>query len=253
MLKALVTGLRGNRWFSLIDKIYRAETLRLAWAKVQSNAGGSGVDGITVERFEKTCPNGLLVLKKQLQAAVLPTQVRQTGRDSKATDSGPDVVAKPKVAQPLLRQAGLVQSHASSRRSLSVSLKGATHQLVSRMPEIGPSGSEGGAGPIPIGANLTNDPFPWIFRKLRTPSSAPFFQFRANRRTMSYQLPRPQWSTHHRYDRVARLNKLTPVARRQAIDIPRGKKTSPRASAARSADHRATSPGSRPGRKLHHI
>ena len=30
MLTALVTGLKGNRWFSRIDKIYRVETLRLA-------------------------------------------------------------------------------------------------------------------------------------------------------------------------------------------------------------------------------
>ena len=69
MLTALVTGLKGNRWFSLIDKVYRAETLRTAWKKVQSNAGGSGVDGITVERFNQDCPSGLLVLKEQLQAA----------------------------------------------------------------------------------------------------------------------------------------------------------------------------------------
>lgn len=69
MLTALVTGLKGNRWFSLIDKIYRFETLVAAWEKVQSNAGGSGVDGITVQRFAKTCLDGLLVLKKQLQEA----------------------------------------------------------------------------------------------------------------------------------------------------------------------------------------
>jgi RNA-directed DNA polymerase len=69
MLTALVTGLTGNRWFRLIDKVYRIETLVAAWKKVQSNAGGSGVDGITVERFEKTCHDGLLVLKKQLQEA----------------------------------------------------------------------------------------------------------------------------------------------------------------------------------------
>lgn len=69
MLTALVTGLKGNRWFSLIDKVYRAETLGLAWEKVRSNAGGSGVDGITVKRFEKDCPRGLLVLKEQLQEA----------------------------------------------------------------------------------------------------------------------------------------------------------------------------------------
>jgi RNA-directed DNA polymerase len=69
MLTALVTGLKGNRWFSLIDKVYRTETLRLAWEKVQSNAGGSGVDGITVGRFAKDCTHGLLVLKEQLQEA----------------------------------------------------------------------------------------------------------------------------------------------------------------------------------------
>lgn len=69
MLTALVTGLKGNRWFRLIDKVYRFETLVAAWEKVQSNAGGSGVDGITVERFQKTCLDGLLVLKKQLQEA----------------------------------------------------------------------------------------------------------------------------------------------------------------------------------------
>ena len=70
MLTALVTGLKGNQWFSLIDKVYRLETLVAAWEKVRSNAGGSGVDGITVERFEKTCLDGLLVLKKQIQEAV---------------------------------------------------------------------------------------------------------------------------------------------------------------------------------------
>jgi RNA-directed DNA polymerase len=69
MLIALVTGLKGNRWFRLIDKVYRDETLVAAWEKVQSNAGGSGVDGITVDRFAKTCSDGLLVLKKQLQEA----------------------------------------------------------------------------------------------------------------------------------------------------------------------------------------
>lgn len=78
MLTALVTGLKGKRWFSLIDKVYRAETLRLAWEKVQSNAGGSGVDGITVGRFAKDCPHGLLVLNEQLrQATYQPKPVKR--------------------------------------------------------------------------------------------------------------------------------------------------------------------------------
>ena len=71
MLVALVTGLKGNRWFRLIDKVYRMETLVAAWEKVQSNAGGSGVDGITVARFAKTCQNGLLDVKEQLERSTL--------------------------------------------------------------------------------------------------------------------------------------------------------------------------------------
>ena len=47
MLMALARGVKGNQWFSLIDKVYADRTLELAWAKVRSNAGGSGVDGIS--------------------------------------------------------------------------------------------------------------------------------------------------------------------------------------------------------------
>ena len=69
MLTALTGGMKGNRRFSLIDKVYADRTLELAWAKVRSNAGGSGVDGITIERFAKGCPRGLLDLKEQLRTA----------------------------------------------------------------------------------------------------------------------------------------------------------------------------------------
>jgi RNA-directed DNA polymerase len=53
MLMALERGVKGNQWFSLIDKVFRDRTLELAWAKVHANAGACGVDGITVERFRK--------------------------------------------------------------------------------------------------------------------------------------------------------------------------------------------------------
>jgi len=69
MLTALARGVKGNQWFSLMDKVYADRTLELAWAKVRSNAGGSGVDGITVARFAKDCPRGLLDLKEQLRTA----------------------------------------------------------------------------------------------------------------------------------------------------------------------------------------
>jgi RNA-directed DNA polymerase len=51
MLAALENGVKGGQWFSLIDKVYRAETLRAAWQKVQANGGAAGVDGQSVERF----------------------------------------------------------------------------------------------------------------------------------------------------------------------------------------------------------
>jgi len=51
MLTALERGIKGNKWFSLIDKVSTERTLQLAWEKVRSNAGACGVDGITVGRF----------------------------------------------------------------------------------------------------------------------------------------------------------------------------------------------------------
>jgi RNA-directed DNA polymerase len=51
MLAALENGVKGGKWFSLIDKVYRAETLKAAWQKVAENAGAAGVDGQSVERF----------------------------------------------------------------------------------------------------------------------------------------------------------------------------------------------------------
>jgi RNA-directed DNA polymerase len=51
MLAALGNGVRGGKWFSLIDKVYRQETLKAAWDKVRENAGAAGVDGQSVKRF----------------------------------------------------------------------------------------------------------------------------------------------------------------------------------------------------------
>jgi len=64
MLMALERGVKGNVWFSLIDKVYATKTLELAWAKVQSNAGACGVDCITVNHFAKDSHNRLLFVNK---------------------------------------------------------------------------------------------------------------------------------------------------------------------------------------------
>ena len=51
MLAALQNGVKGGKWFSLIDKVSRKETLRVAWSKVKENAGAAGVDGQSVKQF----------------------------------------------------------------------------------------------------------------------------------------------------------------------------------------------------------
>ena len=51
MLAALGNGVKGGKWFSLIDKVYRRRTLEAAWADVRGNRGAAGVDGQSIERF----------------------------------------------------------------------------------------------------------------------------------------------------------------------------------------------------------
>ena len=51
MLAALGNGVKGNKWFSLIDKVYRASTLQAAWQQVKANKGAAGTDRQSVEGF----------------------------------------------------------------------------------------------------------------------------------------------------------------------------------------------------------
>ena len=53
MLEALVKGVKGGVWFSLIDKIQRPSTLTAAWVAVKRNGGGAGSDHQSIEDFEK--------------------------------------------------------------------------------------------------------------------------------------------------------------------------------------------------------
>jgi len=66
MLAALERGLKGNKWFSLIDKVSTERTLQLAWEKVRRNAGSCGVDGITIGHFEQDSQSRLLAVKEHL-------------------------------------------------------------------------------------------------------------------------------------------------------------------------------------------
>lgn len=67
MLAALGNGVQGGKWFSLIDKVYRPETLATAWQKVKANRGAAGVDRVSVERFAARAPKYLAELSQSLK------------------------------------------------------------------------------------------------------------------------------------------------------------------------------------------
>jgi len=67
MLAALDNGVKGSKWFSLIDKVARAGTLQAAWRKVARNAGAAGMDGQSVEKFAARADDYLNELEAALK------------------------------------------------------------------------------------------------------------------------------------------------------------------------------------------
>lgn len=51
MLTALGNGVKGGKWFSLIDKVWAPATLAAAWKRVASKRGAAGVDRVSIEKF----------------------------------------------------------------------------------------------------------------------------------------------------------------------------------------------------------
>ena len=75
MLAALGNGVKGNKWFSLIDKVYRPSTLQAAWRQVRANKGAAGIDGQSVERFAANEQEYLSELAKDLEQGKYQPQV----------------------------------------------------------------------------------------------------------------------------------------------------------------------------------
>ncbi len=74
MLAALVNGVKGGKWFSLMDKVYAGRTLQVAWQRVKSNKGAAGIDRISIERFEGQAEQYLQELQQQLKAGTYQPQ-----------------------------------------------------------------------------------------------------------------------------------------------------------------------------------
>lgn len=66
MLEALDNGVKGSKWFSLIDKARRPSVLEKAWRRVESNKGAAGVDGQSVVKFGARAKEYLAELERAL-------------------------------------------------------------------------------------------------------------------------------------------------------------------------------------------
>ena len=78
MLTALEQGVKGDKWFSLIDKIHPERTLRAAFSQVAANKGAAGVDHVTVKMFDDRLEENLKRLSEDLQSGLYrPQQIRR--------------------------------------------------------------------------------------------------------------------------------------------------------------------------------
>lgn len=68
MVSALDNGVKGGRWYSLMDKVFAPATLEAAWERVWANHGAAGVDRQSIERFEA---------REDLYLAELSTALRE--------------------------------------------------------------------------------------------------------------------------------------------------------------------------------
>lgn len=67
MLAALGNGVKGGKWFSLMDKVYSRRNLEAAWRRVARNRGAAGVDRVSIGRFKADAGRYLDELERVLR------------------------------------------------------------------------------------------------------------------------------------------------------------------------------------------
>ena len=78
MLTALESGVKGGKWFSLIDKVHPVRTLNAAFYQVADNKGAAGVDHVTVDGFKLRLDENLKKLSEDLRSGdYQPQQIRR--------------------------------------------------------------------------------------------------------------------------------------------------------------------------------
>ena len=78
MLSTLERGVKGGRWYALMDKVFAPDNLRSAWARVRANDGAAGVDHQSVGAFEQNAARHLEEVGASLAAGTYrPQAVRR--------------------------------------------------------------------------------------------------------------------------------------------------------------------------------
>lgn len=78
MVATLEQGVKGGKWFSLIDKVHAGRNLRSAFAEVKANRGAAGVDHQSVADFEQHSEENLEHLAQQVrEGRYLPHALRR--------------------------------------------------------------------------------------------------------------------------------------------------------------------------------
>lgn len=107
MLTTLEKGVKGGKWFSLIDKVYSEKNLRSAFARVKANKGSAGADRQTIEMFEANLETNIQHLSHALKdgtyrpQAIRRVWIPKPGKKEKRPLGIPTV--RDRVAQAALR------------------------------------------------------------------------------------------------------------------------------------------------------
>lgn len=64
----LERGIKGGKWFSLIDKVCKRENLQSATEQVLRNKGGAGVDGLSCEQYRRQAPERLVRVQERIKS-----------------------------------------------------------------------------------------------------------------------------------------------------------------------------------------
>ena len=108
MLHSLERGVQGGKWYCMVDKVYKVDNLRAAWAQVRANKGAAGVDHEAVASFDRKAEENLAKLAEELRtgryrpSAVRRVHIPKPGRPGETRPLGIPTV-RDRVAQTALR------------------------------------------------------------------------------------------------------------------------------------------------------